>query len=526
MSGNIKNMPGESSAGFKSKPYSDSLNYFGKDRWIHAWLAEKRTRLGAAVFPPFVRLGVVPDTISYIGISLLAGVILYFVRDPVIGVFFLAGHIICDGLDGAYARHTGKASQSGAFTDLVCDQLGMVVVAVAAIFHHLASPLAGSVYVALYLIVVVFGVIINVMGLGTRITITSKYFLYAVYGIWAGWGLNFFTPLMWFFSAVMVVEVVIGYLRLKRGIRKKFDTQVRFAEGDPYSGRLNYALNVAVPLAVLTAILIGANLIPIRSVMDSPKLGVAWSQGPLIPPPGDAGHILGLAVRDKDFLVLVGEEEGTKKIKRFTADGNDTRDYFVVPEYVTPAFSSLPVDGNVLLLADDSTRLLMGIDLDASFAWKRTVTVLTLPLGYLRLTAMAVAIWKEKKVWLAANYLYTRKTYVVDPKMALKKGSILAGVIGSYTNGAFPAGMAVHEDTVMELNRSPLNALIYVASLKRMISGVSLLDAGRISFAPPEPEALGPVKNGEDLIMLSHQGHIYRLPLASFLRNSVAGRNQ
>jgi len=183
MPGNAKNLPSESPTGFKSKPYSDSFHYFGKDRWIHSWLAEKRTKVGAAVFPPFVRLGLVPDTISYIGISLLAGVILYFVRDPVIAVGFLAGHIVCDGLDGAYARHTGKASQSGAFTDLVCDQFGMVVVSIAAIFHHLVSPLLGTVYIASYLIVVVFGVIINVMGLGTRITVTSKYFLYAVYGI-------------------------------------------------------------------------------------------------------------------------------------------------------------------------------------------------------------------------------------------------------------------------------------------------------------------------------------------------------
>ncbi|MBI4963729.1 MAG: CDP-alcohol phosphatidyltransferase family protein [Desulfomonile tiedjei] len=519
-------MPEESSSGFKSSPYSGSLNYFGKDKYVHAWLAEKRTKLGAAIFPPFVRLGVVPDTISYVGISLLAGVILYFVRDPVIAVLFLAGHLLCDGFDGAYARHTGKASQSGAFTDLVCDQLGMVVVSIAAIFHHLVTPLVGTVYVSLYLIVVVFGVIINVMGLGTRITITSKYFLYVVYAVWAGWGMNFFSPMMSFFSAVMAVEVVIGYLRLKRGIRRKFDTQVRFAEGDQYSGKLNYALNVAVPLAVLTVIVIGANLIPIRSVVDSPRFHAAWKQGPAIAVPNAAGNILGVAVRDQDFLILAGEEEGTKKIKRFTSEGNDTQDYFAVPDYVAPAFSSLPVDGNVLLLADGSTRLLMGIDLDASFASKRTVTVLTLPLGYLRLTAMAVATWNGKKVWLAANYLYTRKTYVIDPKMALKKGSILAGVIGSYTNGAFPAGITVHEDTVMELNRSPFKAMIYVASLKKMITGSDLLDAGRISFEPPRLEALGPVKLGDDLIMLSQQGQVFRLPFASFLPNPPAGGKQ
>jgi phosphatidylglycerophosphate synthase len=127
-----------------------------------------------------------------VGISFLVGVVLYFVRQPIIAVLFLAGHVICDGVDGAYARHTGRPSQSGAFTDLVCDQLGMVVVAMMAILHHMVPPLLGTVYIALYLIVVVFGVLINVLGVGTRITITSKYFLYLVFAIWAGWGRTIF----------------------------------------------------------------------------------------------------------------------------------------------------------------------------------------------------------------------------------------------------------------------------------------------------------------------------------------------
>ncbi len=162
-------------------------------------------------------------------------VVLYFVREPLVAVLFLAAHVFCDGVDGAYARHTGKASQSGAFTDLVCDQFGMVVVSLVAIFHHMVSPLIGAVYVTLYLIVVVFGVIINAMGLGTRITITSKYFLYIVYLIWAVWEVNFFDPFMSLLSVIMAIEVIVGYLRLKRGIKKKFDSQVRFADGDPYS---------------------------------------------------------------------------------------------------------------------------------------------------------------------------------------------------------------------------------------------------------------------------------------------------
>jgi phosphatidylglycerophosphate synthase len=516
-----KNKEDSDAGTFKSKAPSEFLNYFGRDRRLHLWLQDKRTTVTSAIFPPFVRIGLVPDTISYIGISFLAGVVLYFVRRPILAVIFLAGHVIFDGLDGAFARHTGKPSQSGAFTDLVCDQFGMVVVALAAIFHHMVSPVLGAVYIALYLIVVVFGVIINVMGLGTRITITSKYFLYTVYAIWAGWEINLFPLLMSFFSVVMAVEVIIGYLRLKGGIRRKFDTDVRFTQGDPYSGKLNYALNVAVPITVLAAILIGANWIPLRAMVERPKLSVSWSQGPSIIPENEDGEILGLGVRDKKFLVLMRDQDGNQEIKRLPVEPGEPQESFMVPSYISPAVTTFPVDENVLLFADSTTRLLMGVDLNASFAAKTAVIVLTLPLEHLRVTAMATGNWNGKRVWLAANYLYTRKTYVVDPQKAFKKGNLLGGVVASYTNGGYPCGMTLEEGLVIDYNKSPFQGLIYVASLKKMVAGDNLLDVGKTSFAPPDVDAIGPVVEGEDLVMLSRNGTVHRLPMKTFLPKPV-----
>ena len=83
--------------------YTDFFNYFGQDRWIHSWFAEKRTKIFSSLVEPFRRLGLAPDTISYTGIAFLTGVILYFVRKPSLAVMFLAGHVICDGLDGVFA---------------------------------------------------------------------------------------------------------------------------------------------------------------------------------------------------------------------------------------------------------------------------------------------------------------------------------------------------------------------------------------------------------------------------------------
>jgi phosphatidylglycerophosphate synthase len=510
--------PREDSPGSLAGKSPEFLNYFGKDRPLQLWFADLRTRLIAAAVPPFTRIGLAPDTISYTGIALLAGVVIYFVRQPAVAVLFILGHMLCDGLDGAFARHAGKASQSGAFTDLCCDQLGMVVVAMMAIFHHMVSPLLGTVYISLYLIVVVFGVIINVMGVGTRITVTSKYFLYTAYAIWAFRGLNWFGPLMTFFSAIMAVEVLVGYIRLKTGLRRKFDSEVRYGEGDSYSGKLNYAVNVSVPITVLLTILIGGNLIPLRTMIEAPRTNPPWIQGPIIVPENEDTEILGFGVREGKFLVLTRDlEDDSLKIRKLPQEGDGTGDFFVVPDYVNSAFSVFPVDDNVLLLADQTTHLLMGIDLDASFASKQAVMVFTLPLGWLRVTAMAVGVWKDKKVWLAANYLYTRRTYLVDPQKALKKGFLLGGRVASYINGGFPAGVAIADTMVVEFNKSPLRGTLYGGSLTKVVAGSDLLDAGSISLALPEEDLLGPVRDKEDLIVLSREGRVYRLPLNPFV---------
>ena len=291
-----------------SQSPKEFLNYFGKDKKLQLWFADQRTKLTSVIFPPIARLGIVPDTISYVGISLLAGVILYFVRKPWLAAIFLLCHIICDGLDGAYARNTNKASQSGAFTDLVCDQFGMVVVAMLAIFHHLVEPLIGAVYVTLYLMVVVFGVIINVMGLQARITITSKYFLYIIYGVWAFTGQNFFYELMAFFSAIMAIEVIVGYIRLKRGIRKKFDALIRFSVDDIYSGKLHYIVNVTIPVLVLAMILVGGNWIPIKAMMAKPSDVFNWTKITQLIDPNEPIEILGFGADDNKFLLLLRRE--------------------------------------------------------------------------------------------------------------------------------------------------------------------------------------------------------------------------
>ena len=110
---------------------------------------------------------------------------------------------------------------------------------------------------------------------------------------------------------------------------------------------------------------------------------------------------------------------------------------------------------------------------------------------------------------------------MVDPQKAFKKGNLLGGVVASYTNGGYPCGMTLEEGLVIDYNKSPFQGLIYVASLKKMVAGANLLDVGKTSFAPPEVDAIGPVVEGEDLVMLSRNGTVYRLPMKTFLPKPV-----
>lgn len=507
--------------GFDGRPKTQFLDYFGRERKIHMWLREKRTRMAAVVYPVFVRLGLVPDTISYIGICLLAGVVFYFIRQPGLAVAFLAGHVICDGLDGAYARHTGKASQGGAFTDLVCDQLGMVVVAMLVLFHHFVPPLLGAVYVVLYLIVVVFGVILNVMGLGTRITITSKYFLYLVYAGWAFWRVNWFAELMSFFSVIMVIEVIVGYFRLKRGIRRKYDAEKRFTEDDQYTSRLNYALNAAVPITVLLTILIGANVIPLRSFFDAPGRSVAWQKGLKLPIEAGSGNILGFGVYGSSFLTMSPGRDGALRIaERSLVTGRPGR-VLSLPDYLNPSATGLPTEGTSLLIADKTTNLLLAVDLEASFDAGSAVAVMMLPLGHLRVTAMTVTMLGGKRVWLADNYLYTRKTYVIDPDKAQTAGALPGGITNGFVNGAFPSGTVVRKGRVIALNRSRLNSLLYVAPLDKLLNGSDILEAAECSFLPPCRHCIGPVIVNNRLYMISPSGQLYFVPLDQIVDNGA-----
>jgi hypothetical protein len=119
---------------------------------------------------------------------------------------------------------------------------------------------------------------------------------------------------------------------------------------------------------------------------------------------------------------------------------------------------------------------------------------------------------------LAANFLYTRKTYVIDPALALQRESVLEGSLAGYINGAFPAGISFVDNHVVEYNRSPVNELLYVAPAGGLMAGRDMMEAASASFLPPVPAALGPVVMEKELLMLAPSGEFFSVSLDNVIK--------
>ncbi len=108
----------------------------------------------------FIRLGISPDVITFVGTAgVVAGALIFFPQGHLLaGVLFISAFIFSDLIDGAMARKTGRVSKFGAFFDSTLDRIGD-----AAIFGGLVLYFAGPgddyLYLCLALYCLVMGAV-------------------------------------------------------------------------------------------------------------------------------------------------------------------------------------------------------------------------------------------------------------------------------------------------------------------------------------------------------------------------------
>lgn len=88
----------------------------------------------------FLRLGISPDTVTFVGtLGVAAGALIFFPQgELLIGVLFITAFVFSDLIDGQMARQSGRNSKFGSFWDSTLDRIGD-----GAIFGGLALYFAG-----------------------------------------------------------------------------------------------------------------------------------------------------------------------------------------------------------------------------------------------------------------------------------------------------------------------------------------------------------------------------------------------
>jgi CDP-diacylglycerol---glycerol-3-phosphate 3-phosphatidyltransferase len=125
--------------------------------WVKRGYTDGTRRLAARWIGGLARTRVTPNALTAAGISLCAAaaLLVWFAHDRpwllywVAAVTFVVGSVL-DILDGALARHGGKATPFGAFVDSISDRVseGFVLTAIALVFSREGSDIAVGVTVA------------------------------------------------------------------------------------------------------------------------------------------------------------------------------------------------------------------------------------------------------------------------------------------------------------------------------------------------------------------------------------------
>jgi phosphatidylglycerophosphate synthase len=206
-----------------------SLHYFSdKELDKEVQFANFRTKLLHPILKFLDFLKIKPDHISYFAILLLIPYSIYFTSNPKMAVLLIWVYVLLDGVDGSLARYQKTSNNGGSFTDIVCDQLGLVVIVYNLLIFNFLDIGVGYWYSIMYLIMIVFSVIQNALKIKMQLLIRTKYIVYLMHSVWAfiqfdsirlfGVELSikqYYTIPLAVFGIIMLITNLISYQKLK-----------------------------------------------------------------------------------------------------------------------------------------------------------------------------------------------------------------------------------------------------------------------------------------------------------------------
>jgi CDP-diacylglycerol--glycerol-3-phosphate 3-phosphatidyltransferase len=177
-------------------------------------------RLGLVVTRPLVAalawVGVPPNALS---VSQIPGgfVVLALVPDHPRWAFVLfVGLLLLDGLDGALARATGRASTFGALVDQYSDHVREVTVVGGMALYGALAVLPAVLYGVLYTGLNLTVYLANLHGAPVPWAIKSYLVVYPALFAYLWWGVELLTPAVVLSEVLMALVIALGLRNLSR----------------------------------------------------------------------------------------------------------------------------------------------------------------------------------------------------------------------------------------------------------------------------------------------------------------------
>lgn len=158
------------------------MDYFNdEERASQRDFATIRDRVFAPATNLLARLGVTPNQISAAGVVFLVLAGLMPPSLAWLATLGMALYVLCDGLDGPLARKLGNVHPGGLLVDIVADQLGVVILPAAAVYHFGAWGPAMVLFASSYVAFIGLVIYANELKVELRRFLRSKYVFFLLY---------------------------------------------------------------------------------------------------------------------------------------------------------------------------------------------------------------------------------------------------------------------------------------------------------------------------------------------------------
>lgn len=160
-----------------------SMDYFNHNERIkQKEFAAFRDKILKPIILFFVKYGISKNTASFIGVLFL---LIACITNPYkywwIVFFGLFLYLFFDAIDGGIARYTKTANENGSIVDIICDQLGVVLLTASSMYFYETNNIASLIYANSYIAFIILVVYLNQRNVKTFPFLRVKYVFYGLY---------------------------------------------------------------------------------------------------------------------------------------------------------------------------------------------------------------------------------------------------------------------------------------------------------------------------------------------------------